>query len=225
MFIDKSMTKKLITITADTDIFEARRLLTENRIRHLPVVNKDAVLVGIVTDRDVRSAMPSSFASECDLPTETEKIKTIKVRDIMTQDPVTVNPTHTLQDAILLLEQYKVGALPVVDENRKVIGILSVRDLLRAFINVLGIGQPGVLLGIVAEDKLGQTKKIVDAISEENIPFGSILVARHWEEGKRAVFPYLLTNTVGPLKKKLVHLGYEIIDPLEWTLESGKRNV
>jgi acetoin utilization protein AcuB len=169
--------------------------------------------------------MPSSFASECDLPTETEKIKTIKVRDIMTKDPVTVNPTHTLQDAILLLEQYKVGALPVVDENRKVIGILSVRDLLRAFINVLGIGQPGVLLGIVAEDKLGQTKNIVDAISEENIPFGSILVARHWEEGKRAVFPYLLTNTVGPLKKKLVHLGYEILDPLEWTLESGKRNV
>ena len=53
------------------------------------------------------------------------------------------------------------------------------------------IGEPGTLLCILVEEKVGQMKKIVDAVTEENISFGSILVARYWEEGKRAVFPYL----------------------------------
>ena len=52
-------------------------------------------------------------------------------------------------------------------------------------------------------DKQGQTKVIVDAITEEGIPFGSILLARHWQEGKRAVFPYLLTTNVARVKRKL----------------------
>ena len=86
----------------------------------------------------------------------------------------------------------------MVDAHGKLIGIISVRDLMRAFINVLGIEEPGTLLCIVVEDKIGQMKRIVDAITEERISFGSILVARHWEEGKRAVFPYLLTSNVSP---------------------------
>jgi acetoin utilization protein AcuB len=62
-------------------------------------------------------------------------------------------------------------------------------------------------------------KRIVDAISEERISFGSILVARHWEEGKRAVFPYLLTNNVAPVKKKLEQLGFTLLDPMQWHLD------
>jgi acetoin utilization protein AcuB len=94
-----------------------------------------------------------------------------------------------------------------------------VRDLLRAFINVLGIEEPGTLLGILVEEKLGQMKIIVDAITEENISFGSILVARHWESNMRAVFPYLLTNNVSRVKKKLAALGFTILDPMEWTMD------
>ncbi|MBC8392700.1 MAG: CBS domain-containing protein, partial [Deltaproteobacteria bacterium] len=93
------------------------------------------------------------------------------------------------------------------------------RDLLRACINVLGIGEPGTLLCIIAEEKIGQMKKIVDAITEENISFGSILVARYWDEGMRAVFPYLLTQNVSTVKKKLEALGFTLLDPMEWYLD------
>ena len=82
------------------------------------------------------------------------------------------------------MERHKVGAFPVVDEEGRLKGIISVRDLMRAFVSVLGLKTPGVLIGIVVEDKLGQMKKIVDAISELGISFGSVLVARVWEEGK-----------------------------------------
>ena len=92
-------------------------------------------------------------------------------------------------------------------------------DLLRAFTNVLGIGEPGTLLGILVEEKIGQLKKIVDAITEENISFGSILVARYWDEDKRAVFPYLLTQNIARVKNKLKDMGYTLLDPMEWYLD------
>ncbi len=137
----------------------------------------------------------------------------------MTKNPVTISPTQTLEDALLMMQKIRVGAFPVVDKEGKLKGIITKQDLMRAFINVLGIEEPGTLLCILAEDKLGTMKKIVDAISEERIPFGSILVARYWEEGKRAVFPYLLTHNVANVKRKLQKLGFTLLNPMEWYLD------
>jgi acetoin utilization protein AcuB len=123
-----------------------------------------------------------------------------------------------------MIQKTKVGAFPVVDDEKKLKGIISIRDLVRAFINVLGIGEPGTLLCIIAEEKVGQLKKIVDAVTEENISFGSVLVARTWDEGKRAVFPYLLTQNTGPVKRKLEHLGFQLLDPMEWYLDQLPKN-
>jgi acetoin utilization protein AcuB len=148
-----------------------------------------------------------------------KKISEFKVKDFMTKDPISISPTYTIQDALLLIQNSKVGALPVVDDDAKLKGIISVRDLLRAFINVLGIGEPGTLLCILVEEKIGQLKKIVDAITEENISFGSVLVARYWDENKRAVFTYLLAQNVAHVKKKLTNLGFTLLDPLEWYLD------
>jgi len=142
----------------------------------------------------------------------------------MTINPVTVSPSYTIQDVLLLVLKTKVGAFPVVDEKGKLKGIISVDDLLRAFVNVLGIGEPGTLLCILVEEKLGQMKKIVDAITEENVSFGSILVARYWDEGKRAVFPYLLTQNISPVKKKLQKMGYTLLDPMEWYMDQINKN-
>ncbi len=98
------------------------------------------------------------------------------------------------------------------------------RDLLRAFINVLGIGQPGTLLCILVEEKVGQLKKIVDAITEMGVSFGSVLVARYWDEKKRAVFPYLLTQNVAQVKRKLTEMGYELLDPMQWYIDQLPEN-
>ena len=124
----------------------------------------------------------------------------------------------------MVIQDSKVGALPVVDQDGKVTGIISVRDLLRAFINVLGIGEPGTLLCILVDEKVGQLKKIVDAITAENISFGSVLVARYWDEDKRAVFTYLLTLNVAQVKKKLEKLGFTLLDPMQWYLDQLPKN-
>ncbi len=218
MFVSKSMTRKVITIDRKADLAEAKETMAAYRIRHLPVVDPENRLIGMITDRDIRSAMPSKFLQAVD-GSKVPDLSSLKVEDVMTRELVVVSPLHTLQDALLLIQKTRVGAFPVVDENYILKGIISVRDLVRAFINVLGIGEPGTLLCILVEEKIGQMKKIVDAITEENISFGSILVARYWEKGKRAVFPYLLTQNVRHVKKKLEKLGFELLDPMEWSLD------
>jgi len=90
---------------------------------------------------------------------------------------------------------------------------------MRAFVNVLGLEEPGALVGIIVDDKVGQMKRIVDAITEQGVSFGSILVARYWEEGKRAVFPYLLTSNILRVRKRLLELGFTLLDPMEWYLD------
>lgn len=223
MFVHRSMTAKVVTIDENTPILEARRLMTEHGIRHLPVVDAEDRLIGIVTDRDLRSALPLESLQSPEICDEIcKRIAAVAegtVAGIMTRDPLTIGPQDTIEDALLLFQQKKVGAFPVVDDQGRLKGIISVRDLLRAFTNVLGIGQPGTLLCILVEERVGQLKRIVDAITEEGISFGSVLVARYWDENKRAVFPYLLTNNVGRIKRKLRDMGYELLDPMEWYLD------
>ena len=219
MFIERSMTRRVITIHPEAGVLEARDTLQRYKIHSLPVVGPEGTLTGIVTDRDVRSALPAGISSEDELNHLKERLAGLKVQDIMTFQVVTISPNNTLQDALLLMQQVHVGALPVVDRERRVLGIISVRDLLRGFTEVLGIEEPGSLLCILADDQPGQMKRIVDAITEEKIRFGSVLVARTWETGKRAFFPYLFTHNIVGIKKKLEGLGFTLINPIEMYLE------
>ena len=224
MFVSRSMTREVITVDPEKTVFEAQELMADNSIRHLPVIDANQQFIGIVTDRDIRSALPYNFIKDSCTEEQREEICALTVKDIMTRDPITISPTYTIQDALLMIQNARVGALPVVDDDGQLSGILSVRDLLRAFINVLGIGEPGTLLCILVKEEVGQLKKIVDAITEENISFGSVLVARYWDENKRAVFIYLLTQNVAHVKKKLVSLGFTLLDPMEWYLDQLPNN-
>jgi acetoin utilization protein AcuB len=224
MFISKSMTSKVITTRPQATLLEARALLKTHNIRHLPVLGDDDRLVGIITDRDIRSALPAAYFREGSETPDDMDYTQLTVGDTMTRNPMAISPQDTIEDALLQIQKMRVGAFPVVDDEGYLKGIISVRDLLRAFINVLGIEEPGTLLGILVEEKVGQLKKIVDAITEENISFGSILVSRHWENNMRAVFAYLLTNSVSRVKRKLTGLGFELLDPMEWTMDRLPRH-
>ena len=219
MFVSRSMARKVATVDKETSLLEARDKMRKLQVRHLPVVDEANHLLGMVTDRDIRSALPYALAKGDSDPQMDEPFAHLKVSDVMTTNLLTISPNHTLQDAILLIERKKVGAFPVVDKSNKLVGILSVRDLLRAFINVLGIGEPGTLLCIIVEEKVGQLKKIVDIITEHNISLGSVLVARYWEENKRAVFPYLLSNNVARVKKRLQENGFQLLEPMDWYID------
>jgi acetoin utilization protein AcuB len=219
MFVGDRMSKNLITAGPEMTIFEAQKLMMEKKIRHLPVIDGVGKLIGIVSDRDVRDAMPSSLLKKPDYEITLGKIGSHPIGDIMTKKPMAIYAYYTLQDTLLVMQSRKVGALAVIDEEGYLKGILSTRDLLKAFVNIMNIDEPGTLLCIVVKEQQGQMKKVVDIITEENIALGSILVARFWDTEKRAIFPYLLTNNVINVKRKLLEIGFELIDPMEWYLD------
>lgn len=214
MFFDRSMSRKVITILPEADILDAKNLMDHHRIRQVPVCGDDGRLLGIVTDRDLRSAMPLGDHVQAN-----QTPKKLCIADIMTPDPMTISPGFTIQQTLKLFQDTQYSAFPILDKDQRVKGILSITDLMDAFINFLGIGEPGTLLCVVVDGKAGQMKKIVDIVTEENISLGSVLVVRHWEPNKKAVFPYLLTNNVVNVKRKLRALGFELPDPLQWRID------
>lgn len=223
MFVSETMHTDLIAVTPQTKLAEVRVLMQENKFRHLPVVDKDGKLVGIISDRDMRDAQPSSLLAEEDYQRTLDKVMQHTVEEIMTRDPLTISVYFTLQDTLMVMGKKKVGALPVVDDSGYLKGIMSTRDLLAAFVNVMGIGEPGTLLCILVNEEAGQLKKIVDIVTEEKVSMGSVLVARYWDMNKRAIFPYLLTNNVGAIKKKLLAAGFEFTDPMKWYLDQAPK--
>lgn len=223
MFVTEMMKTDLVAVNPETKLSEARSLMMEGDFRHLPVVDAEGKLVGIVTDRDMRDAHPSSLLDEESYQKTLDKVMQRTISEIMTAEPITVAPYYTLQDTLLIIGKKKVGALPVVDEEGHLKGIMSTRDLLRAFVNIMGIEEPGTLLCILVNEEPGQLKKIVDIAYEENVSLGSVLVARDWDTEKRAIFPYLLTNNVMSIKKKLLALGFELLDPMQWYLDQSPK--
>lgn len=123
MFVRNYMTPQPVTVDPKDTLAAARYQLDSHGVRQLPVVH-DGLLVGIVTDRDLRSATPAARI----------------VEDVMTQNPITVDESSTADEAARVLRQSKVNALPVVDGDR-LVGILSTSDVLDAFVALTGVAE------------------------------------------------------------------------------------
>jgi acetoin utilization protein AcuB len=124
------MTQPVTTIGADAPVRQAAELMKTRQIRHLPVVENDGRLIGIVTDRDLRQMIFDPMIHER-LGDVVEALGGLTVRDIMTWAVITVRPDSGIRQAARLMREQKVGALPVVEAGR-VVGMLTERDLLRA---------------------------------------------------------------------------------------------
>ncbi len=125
------MAQPVVTIPEDALVGETVELMKAKKIRHLPVVDGNGRLVGIVTDRDLRQMIFDPSIQER-LGEAAAVLKTRTVREVMTWGVVTVRPENGIGQAARLMYEQKIGALPVVDQGR-VVGILTERDVLRAF--------------------------------------------------------------------------------------------
>lgn len=122
------MTAHITTLDQEAKLLDAVLLLRSSGFRHLPVV-KDNKLVGLLSDRDVQRAAPSMFGEVS--PEEYNRIfETTPVARVMARDPVTVTQDTPLRDAVEIMHRDKYGALPVVEGDKKLVGILTTTDLL-----------------------------------------------------------------------------------------------
>lgn len=131
MLVKDFMTPNPQVVTPDVAVPEAAQIMKKGGFRRLPVV-EEGQLVGIVTDRDLKEAMPSD-ATSLSIWEINYLISRLSVGEIMTRDPISVADTLPLQAAAKLMLEHKVGGLPVVHEGR-LVGIVTVTDVLRAFL-------------------------------------------------------------------------------------------
>ena len=132
MRVSDLITGPPITIPRDTPVLEARRVMQTRAIRHLLVV-EDGILVGIVTDRDIRLNMPSP-ATTLSVWEVNYLLARLTVDEVMTKTVIVVEPDRPAHDAAVLLLSEKIGALPVLDGDR-LVGIVTETDFLRAFVD------------------------------------------------------------------------------------------
>lgn len=128
-FVKKWMTPDIVSITPDTTLLKAHRLMSDKDIRRLPVV-QNGQLVGIVTRSDVRGAEPSG-ANSLSIWELNYLLANLKIGEIMTRNPATVSPETTISDAALIMLEKKIGGLPVVDDTSRLVGIITESDIFR----------------------------------------------------------------------------------------------
>jgi acetoin utilization protein AcuB len=181
------MSKKVVTVDVDDSMHDAMRLLKQHDIRMLPVMKKGK-LVGILTDRDLKRASASD-ATTLDVHELLYLVSKIKIKDIMTKNPITVPPDYTVEETAERLLKNKISGVPVVDQNGKLVGTITQTDLFRVLISLTGIGKQGIQFAFQIEDRAGSIKELADIIRKYGGRMVSILTSYDGvPEGYRRVY-------------------------------------
>lgn len=212
MQVGKRMKKKVITIRPDDPIRLAMELMYKNRIRQLPVVEGRKV-VGIITDRDLREASASS-ATSLSVWELTYLLEQVKVKDVMTCDVITVSPETSVEEAARIINDHKIGGLPVVEEDI-LVGIITETDLLELFIEVMGISGPSTRIDVVMGDDPKGFETVSKIVQDSG---GEIISVGTWAEdieAEKAYFFRLEPCDPASIKAALKKAGYEVVSAVQ----------
>ncbi len=162
MLVKDWMTKTVVTMDMEESMQEAIRLMKDHDIHMLPVM-KRGQLVGIVTDRDVKRSSASD-ATTLEIHELLFLISKIKVKDIMTKDPITVAYDYTIEETAELLLKNKISGAPVLNGAGELVGTITKADIFRALISLTGVGSRGIQFAFQIEDRPGSIREVADII-------------------------------------------------------------
>jgi acetoin utilization protein AcuB len=215
-FMRERIRRNPVTIGPDASFFEARSLIHDKGIRHLPVVDKANRLLGIVTESDIREAGPSDVAA-LSVKELTNLLGALKVSEFMVpkEKVMTITPDTLIEEAIQLMHDHKIGCLPVIDEG-KLFGIFTETDALAHFVDIFGSKQKGTRLSVAFEDKPGAMAGILEVFKKRNVDVISIVSASFLVEGKRVAAIRIKTEEYKPVVKDLEKAGYPVLSVGKW---------
>jgi len=162
MLVANWMSKNIITIDENDSMHDAMKLLKENDIRMLPVLEKGK-LIGIVTDRDLKRASASD-ATSLEIHELFYLLTRIKVKNLMTKEVITVAPDFTVEETAQVLQKNRISGAPVVDADGQIVGTITKTDLFRVLISLTGVANGGIQFGLQVEDRPGSIKEVADII-------------------------------------------------------------
>lgn len=212
MFVANRMTKNPITISPDTTVAKAAAIMKAEKINRLPVLEHGA-LIGLVSDGDIArvSPSPATTLSQYEI---NSLLDNLKVKDVMSRRVIAINEDATLEEAAYLMDRNNISGLPVVSSVGAVIGIITARDVLRAFINIMGLAEGKTRISLRVKDKVGAMEEISGIIAKNEGNIDS-LVTYHRDAAEydiiiRGDFPNL-----PQIRAKLEEAGYQVKHTVE----------
>jgi acetoin utilization protein AcuB len=202
MKVGEWMERKLITIDRKTTIQEAISLMKKHSIRHLPVT-EEGRLVGLVTEGDMRQVFVASLIEE------------LGIDDVMIKDPITVKADTEIDDAARVIHYNKIGGLPVVDEDNRLLGIITVADIMAAFIELMGVLKSSSRIDIALGQNPEAFEEVSRIISSKGGRIISVGMLPQSEREKNMYFFRLEKGRIGKIVDALGESGYEVIASTE----------
>jgi acetoin utilization protein AcuB len=197
MQVNQIMSQEIVVISPDKRVGQALNLMQQHNIRHLPVMEND-LMVGWITSRDLREVLLASM------------LEKITVRDMMIKEPIRVSPDTHVEEAARLLLEHKIGGMPVTEGDR-LVGIITMLDLISAFLTMLELLRSSSRIDLLLEDKpdaLEKATRIIKGAGGKiiNVALGPV------KDGKRAYYFRLDKCDMAPIIDALNQEGCQVVD-------------
>lgn len=172
MLVKHLMSWPVITVFDTSTVGESLELIRKKNIRHLPVVDVNQTLVGIATETDLLKVFPNSK----ELSTfQLNLLSRTPIDKIMVTKLICVSPDTIVEEAALAMRTNKISCLPVIDENGKMVGLLTKNDIIDAFITALGLGEVGTRITILYKKKWGFLSELISFADQRNMCIDNIV--------------------------------------------------
>lgn len=192
------MVRDVVTVTQDHTIQDCVDLMKRHSIRHLPVL-ENGRLVGLVTEGDLRQVFLASLIEE------------LSIKDVMINDPITVTPDTEIEDAAKVIFYNKIGGLPVVDEQDRLRGIITVADILAAFIELMGVLKSSSRIDVVLGEDPEAFERVSGLIRSRGGEIVSVGMSGHRLRRKRVYYFRLKKCNIRHITRLLKKAGYEVV--------------
>jgi acetoin utilization protein AcuB len=213
MLVKDRMTRNPVTAQPETTHKQAAELMRDQNVHHLPIVNKQGELVGIVVHEDLLSAQPSP-ATTLSIYEIHSLLSKLQLKQIMRHPVITVGPDCPLEEAASLMLHEDIGCLPVM-ENDQLVGIITDTDVFETLVDLLGGGHEGARFTLRLPDKPGYLAKVAQAVADAG---GNIISATAWRTTD-AGYSYITIKESGAafsqLQEKLKFIEAELVDVRE----------
>jgi acetoin utilization protein AcuB len=210
MLVRERMSTKPVTITANVPITEALRIMRQNQVRRLPVLDENGGLIGIVSEKDLLYASPSP-ATSLSIYEMHYMLSRLQVTELMTADPITITPDTLLEEAALIMADNKIGGLPVMKDG-SLVGIITETDIFKVFLELLGAREKGLRLTVRIPERMGEIARITTAIAQLG---GNILALGSFlgdDPTTAKVTVKVVDVPADQLEAAMKELGLEILD-------------
>ncbi len=208
MIVKEVMSKNPVSIGPASKLRAVDNLMKANKVRHVPVI-KNGKLVGIVTEKDIRYAMIPEKIPGKKVPHEWN-LDHLKVQDIMTNNAITISQEAQVEEAARIIYGYKIGALPVM-KNNKLVGIISVMDILGIFIEMMGMLKSSSRIDVLMKESQVNFDKVSKIIYKNNGQIISVGITPYPKDKKKSIYLFRLEScNVKPIAKDIKKEGFVV---------------